>query len=95
MKKPRLLVVEDEAIVAVDLSRTLQTLGYEVVATVGTGKDALRLIEKELPDLVLMDIHLRGELDGIQVAEQIRASLRTPVIYLSAFSDENTLSRPN
>ena len=93
MKKPRLLVVEDEAIVAIDLGQTLQSLGYEVVATVGTGEEALRLIENELPDLVLMDIHLRGELDGIQVAERIQTSLRTPVIYLSAFSDANTLSR--
>ena len=93
MEKPRILVVEDESIVAIDLSHTLTSLGYEVVDTVGTGEEALRQLRKNRPDLVLMDIQLRGELDGIQVAEQIQNSLRIPVIYLSAYSDAKTLSR--
>ena len=93
MEKPRILVVEDESIVAIDLSHTLTSLGYEVVATVGTGEEALKLLGEYRPDLVLMDIQLRGELDGIQVAEKIQTTLRIPVIYLSAYSDAKTLSR--
>ena len=87
MNRPRILVVEDESIVAIDLSHTLISLDYKVVATVGTGLDALRVVEKELPDLVLMDIQLRGELDGIDVAEQVRNAYHIPVIFLSAYSD--------
>ena len=93
MNRPRILVVEDESIVAIDLSHTLTSLDYKVVATVGTGLDALRVVEKELPDLVLMDIQLRGELDGIDVAEQVRNAYHIPVIFLSAYSDAKTLAR--
>jgi PAS domain S-box-containing protein len=93
MDKPRILVVEDESIVAIDLSHTLNSLGYEVVGTVGTGEEALKVLKEHRPDLVLMDIQLRGELDGIQVAEKIQTTLRIPVIYLSAYSDAKTLSR--
>lgn len=93
MEKPRILVVEDESIVAIDLSHTLTSLGYTVIDAVGTGEKALKVLETQRPDLVLMDIQLRGELDGIQVAERIQTGLRIPVIYLSAYSDAKTLAR--
>ncbi len=93
MDRPRILVVEDESIVAIDLSHTLTTLNYSVVATVGTGAEALTVVEEESPDLVLMDIQLRGELDGIEVAEQVRNKFHIPVIFLSAYSDAKTLAR--
>lgn len=93
MDKPRILVVEDESIVAIDLSHTLTSLGYTVIDAVGTGEKALKVLETQRPDLVLMDIQLRGELDGIQVAERIQTGLRIPVIYLSAYSDAKTLAR--
>ena len=93
LEKPKILVVEDESIVAIDLSHTLMSLGYDVVDTAGTGEDALNIVQKKRPDLVLMDIQLRGEMDGIQVAEKIQNTLKIPVIYLSAFSDSKTISR--
>lgn len=93
LEKPKILVVEDESIVAIDLSHTLVSLGYDVIDTAGTGEEALSIISQKRPDLVLMDIQLRGEMDGIQVAERIQNSLKIPVIYLSAFSDATTLSR--
>ena len=93
MEKPKILVVEDESIVAIDLSHTLVSLGYDVIDTAGTGEEALQIVSQKRPDLVLMDIQLRGDMDGIQVAERIQNSLKIPVIYLSAFSDATTISR--
>jgi signal transduction histidine kinase len=86
------LVVEDENIVAMDLRTTLTRLGYEVVDTVGTGPQAIEQVERREPDLVLMDIQLRGAMDGIEAADRIR-HLDVPVVYLTAFSDDATLRR--
>jgi signal transduction histidine kinase len=95
MTAPRVLLVEDERIVAMDLQRRLRRLGYDVPAIVTSGEDALQAITlPELsPDVVLMDIHIQGELDGIQTAARIPPELGLPVIYLSAYSDEATLER--
>jgi signal transduction histidine kinase/DNA-binding response OmpR family regulator len=87
-----ILVVEDENIVALDLRTTLIRLGYEVVDAVRTGREAIERVEQRRPDLVLMDIQLRGEMDGIEAAERIRR-LDVPVVYLTAFSDDATLGR--
>ncbi len=73
MAKERILIVEDEGIVAADLESTLQKLGYTVVGTAATGEQAVEKAEKTAPDLVLMDIRLKGEMDGIDAAEQITA----------------------
>ncbi|MFN2571458.1 MAG: ATP-binding protein [Gemmatimonadales bacterium] len=89
----RILVVEDESIVALDLRSSLEHLGYQVVGTVATGEDAVQIAEREMPDLVLMDIQLRGAMDGTQAAEQIRTRFNLPVVYLTAYSDEATLQR--
>jgi PAS domain S-box-containing protein len=93
MAKERILIVEDEAIVAADLETTLQKLGFTVVATAATGEKAVENAETTKPDLVLMDIRLKGEMDGIDAAEQITAQFNIPVIYLTAYADETTLER--
>ncbi len=90
---PAILVVEDEGIVARDLSQRLTHLGYRVPAISMTGEDALRQAEAIRPDLVLMDINLRGGMDGVETATRLRAKHSLPVIYLTAYSDQSTLDR--
>jgi CheY-like chemotaxis protein len=89
----KLLVVEDETIVALELKETLVKLGYAVVGTVNNGPDAIRRAGEERPDLVLMDIHIKGAMDGIEAAEEIVSRYDIPVIYLTAHSDHETISR--
>src|SRR4051812_6535567 len=91
--RARILVVEDESIVALDLQSSLEHLGYEVVGTAATGEDAVRLAETRTPDLVLMDIRLRAEMDGTAAADLIRRRFGIPVVFLTAYSDEETLRR--
>lgn len=93
MKPCRILVVEDEAIVAMDISQRLKSLGYELAGRTGTGEEAVELAGKEHPDLVLMDIHLQGTMDGIDAAVTIRQQHGLPVIFLTAYSEETTLER--
>ncbi len=88
-----ILVVEDEALIAADIRRTLQRLGYEVWAPVATGQQALAAARVQRPDLVLMDIQIRGALDGIETARLMRAEHAVPVVYLSSHSDDATLAR--
>tara|TARA_Y100000588_G_C13989772_1_gene810943 strand:- start:144 stop:827 length:684 start_codon:yes stop_codon:yes gene_type:complete len=88
-----ILVVEDESIVALDIQSRLQNLGYQVPTTVGNGELAIEQVEATQPDLVLMDIMLQGELDGVQTAERIKERFDVPVIFLTAYSDESTLQR--
>ena len=87
------LVVEDENLVALDIEERLTQLGYEVAAVVDNGADALRYAQAMKFDLVLMDIQLRGESDGIQTAATLRETMDVPVVYLTAHSDETTLDR--
>jgi PAS domain S-box-containing protein len=93
MSKAAILIVEDEAIVAADLSSKLKQLGYEVTGTAARGEDAIGMAGNLHPDLVLMDIKLEGPMDGIETAEAIRRDLDVPIIYLTAHSDTGTLSR--
>jgi len=93
MPKASILIVEDEQVVALDLRSSLETAGYRVVGQTGRGEDALRQAAALQPDLVLMDIGLRGDMDGTEAASQIRAELHLPVIFLTAFADEATLRR--
>lgn len=93
MAKVRVLIVEDEVIVAEDISMRLQNMGYEIVALVDTGKDALNLLSQNEVDLVLLDICLIGEMDGITTAERIRESYELPIIYLTSLSDQSTVKR--
>jgi PAS domain S-box-containing protein len=91
--KAKILMVEDESIVAIDLQHRLTGMGYSVPAVAASGQDALKKASEIRPDLVLMDIRLRGDMDGIEVAEQIRDLLDIPPVYLTAYTDEDTLRR--
>lgn len=93
MKPTRILIVEDEVIVALDIQDRLVDLGYEVTGVADRGSEALTLVEVSRPDLVLMDIRIKGDQDGITVAEEIRQRWHIPVIYLTAFSEDSTLQR--
>jgi len=93
MAKAKILVVEDERIVAKDIVKSLQRLGYLVVASVASGEEAIKKVHENSPDLVLMDIMLRGQIDGIEAAEIIKNSFDIPIIYLTAYADEKTLHR--
>lgn len=93
MSKPNILVVEDESIVSKDIQHSLKKLGYNVVGAAATGEKALELVRIERPDIVLMDIMLKGEMNGIETAEIIRNELAIPVIFLTAYADESTLAK--
>jgi signal transduction histidine kinase len=92
-RPPRILVVEDESIVARDLSDTLTELGYTVVGTVGNGEEAVAQTRELEPSLVIMDIALSGALDGVQASEQIHLHSAVPTIYLTVHRDDATLQR--
>ena len=89
----RILIVEDEAVTALDLKRELSALGYEVVGIADNASDAALSAASLRPDLVLMDIHLAGSVDGIVTACAIRGSDDLPVVFLTAHADEATLTR--
>jgi PAS domain S-box-containing protein len=89
----RILIVEDQRLIAADLENTLKKLGYVVVGNVPAGEDAIRKSDEARPELVLMDVRLRGEMDGIQAAEIIRDRFNVPVVYLTAYADEETILR--
>ncbi|MEK7328131.1 MAG: response regulator [Chloroflexota bacterium] len=93
MEKAHILVVEDQNIIAMDLKSRLISLGYGVPAVIAYGEEVAAKAEELKPDLVLMDIRLKGEMDGVQAAEQIHQQFGLPVIYLTAHSDERTLQR--
>ena len=91
-QSPRIMVVEDEAAQAIDLECQLRSLGYDVVACVSTGEEALRAA-RELPDLALVDIRLGGQLDGIETAEILTSRFKIPVIYTTSYDDDETIRR--
>jgi response regulator RpfG family c-di-GMP phosphodiesterase len=93
MEKKKVMVVEDERIVARDIAGQLTDLGYDVVATAYSGEEAVEKAGEVRPDLVLMDIVLAGKMDGIQASERITALYGTPVVYLTAYADDNTFGR--
>jgi DNA-binding LytR/AlgR family response regulator len=93
MAKTNVLVVEDESIVSKDIQHSLKKLGYNVVGAASTGEKAFELAAKERPDIILMDIMLKGEINGIETAERVKNELNIPVIYLTAYADESTLAK--
>ncbi|TNF48300.1 MAG: response regulator transcription factor [Bacteroidetes bacterium] len=93
MSKTNILVVEDESIVSKDIQHSLKKLGYNVVGAAATGEKALDLAREFKPDIVLMDIMLKGDMNGIQTAEIIRNEFSIPVVFLTAYADESTLSK--
>ena len=93
MLNPKILIVENERIVAHDIKQRLQNLGYEVIGISGNGNDALEKTGEMKPDLILMDIVLTGEIDGIETAQQISKLYSVPFIYLTAYYDDEILKR--
>lgn len=93
MSKMKVLVVEDEMLVAMDIQESLESLGYEVQNTVATGKAAIGEAEKNLPDVILMDIMLKGDMTGIEAANIIRRNHDVPIIYLTANADIATIEK--
>lgn len=93
MSKINVMIVEDEGIVAKDIESSLKKLGYNVVGIASSGEKALEIIEEKKPELVLMDIMLKGEMSGIDTSEIVREEFQIPVIFLTAYADEDTLSK--
>ncbi len=89
--KARILVVEDEAIVARDLAQRLEGLGYSVTGTAASGAEALALAEETHPNLVFMDITIQGPIDGVETAERLCARMDIPIIFLTAHTDTGTI----
>lgn len=93
MEKTRILIVEDESLVAHDIENMIRNVGYEVCGVVTSGEEAVEVAIATAPDLILMDIVLKGEIDGVDAAERIRELFNIPIIYLTAHTDDNTLQR--
>ncbi len=93
MDSTKILVVEDEPVVARDLQLSLERLGYAVPATASSGEEALRKARDCSPDLVLMDIVLKGRMDGVETAQNLQRQLNIPVVYLTAYADPHTVER--
>ncbi|MBX9349147.1 response regulator, partial [Chromobacterium vaccinii] len=93
MKNISILIVEDERIIAMDLQLQLQALGYQVCDIAASGRLAIACAERDRPDLVLMDIHLEGDMDGVDAASEIYRRLKIPIVFLSAYAENATLQR--
>jgi len=93
MAKNRIAVVEDEGIVAMDISKCLTSLGYEVVFVADSGEKAIENLVEMPADLILMDVELKGELNGLETAVIVKEKHNIPVVFLTAFEDETTLKR--
>lgn len=91
--KKRIMIVEDEALIAMRLYREMRKFGYDVSKPVATGQEAVSRATSEKPDLMLMDIRLAGDMDGIQAAEIINQSHKTPVIFMTGYPDEEMRRR--
>ena len=89
----RVMIVEDEAITAMATGAMLKRLGHQVLAAVGSGQEAINAFRRQRPDLVLMDIRLDGDLDGIETAKLLRRDSDVPVVFVSAFVDHGTRVR--
>ncbi|HNK62491.1 MAG TPA: PAS domain S-box protein [Anaerolineales bacterium] len=93
MKPARILIVEDDAILATHLEETVSRMGYQVTGLAATGQDAVRSALEDTPDVILMDIRLRDDMNGIQAANEIHQKADTPVVYLTAYTDDSLLQQ--
>lgn len=91
----KILIVEDENIIALDIRSMLEDLGYMVTAIASSGEESIRKASKIKPDLVLMDIKLKGSIDGVSAGEEIYRQFQIPIVYLTAYSDQSTINRIN
>jgi DNA-binding LytR/AlgR family response regulator len=88
-----IIIVEDEPIIAEDLKRTLTKMGFTVIATLESGEEAISFVDQQTPDIILMDIQLDGDLDGVDTAHQISRKYPIPIIYLTSNTDDRTFNR--
>ena len=93
MQDARILIVEDESIIALDIKTSLKHAGYAIAGVASSGKEAIALAHSEQPDLILMDIRLQGLMDGIEAAHQIHEQQSCPIVFLTAHTDSQTLDR--
>lgn len=93
MTKASILIVEDEPIVAMDLFKTLESFGYRSCGIASTGREAIDMADELRPDLILMDIRLRDQMDGVQAAQEIQKRFLVPILFLTAHSDDSTLEK--
>jgi PAS domain S-box-containing protein len=93
MQQKKVLIVEDEGVMALSLQSILTKMGYTIIGTAITGDEAVRLAQERTPDVILMDIHIKGSMDGIQTTEKINEFSDIPVIYLTAYADDETVAR--
>jgi len=91
--EPRALIIEDEILIAEELKERLSRLGYSVIGAVDSADEGIAIATRELPDIVLMDIRLKGEKDGIQAAHEIRQRVDLPIVYVTDYSDPLTVER--
>lgn len=89
----KILIVEDEMLIAANIANQLEAFGYEVIGIIPRGEEAIKVVQNDKPDLVLMDINLKGELDGIETAKRIQQEGQIPIIYLTANSDDEHFNR--
>ncbi len=93
METARIFIVEDEYIIAEDIHLSLNDMGYSVCGMASFGEEAIEKVEKKQPDLVLMDIFLKGKMDGIETADKVRSNFNIPVVYLTAYANNDILDR--
>ncbi len=93
MENKNILIAEDESIIALELKETLANLGYKIAGTVNSGEKVMQKVKSDPPDLILMDIRLKGEQDGIETAAKIRSESNIPIVFLTAYLDDERLSR--
>ncbi|MEW5873156.1 MAG: response regulator [Chloroflexota bacterium] len=89
----KLMIVEDEYLIALDLQMQLRRLGYEVCELAASGEDALRIAQQEGPELVLMDLNLAGSMDGLAAGQELAARYGIPVAFISGYADQDTLAQ--
>ena len=92
-RHPKIMIVEDENIIALDIRSMLEDLGYMVSDIVSSGEESIQRASTKKPDLVLMDIKLKGSIDGIRAGEEIYRQFRIPIVYLTAYSDQTTIKK--
>ena len=93
MNTDKIMVVEDEWVVADQLCKDLKDLGYTVCSTASTGDEAIKKVEVDRPDLILMDIVLKGKIDGIEAADRVNSQFNIPILYLTAYTNQEYIER--
>jgi DNA-binding NarL/FixJ family response regulator len=93
MSKKNVVIIEDEALIALDLEMIMESMGFNVVGTSDNGDEALDIIASRNPDLILLDINIKGQKDGIELAEIIRTKTKKPFVFITSYADKNTLER--